>query len=115
MPVALYMDVHIPRAITQGLRLRTVDVLTAQEDGAEVLSDSDLLNRASELHRVLVTFDADLLVEAARRQREMLRFSGVIYLHASAASIGKCVHDLELIAKIAQPEDIENRVIFLPW
>jgi hypothetical protein len=34
MPVALYMDAHIPRAITVGLRLRGVDVLTAQEDNA---------------------------------------------------------------------------------
>jgi len=30
MPVALYLDVHIPRAIPLGLRVRQVDVLTAQ-------------------------------------------------------------------------------------
>ena len=35
MPVALYMDQHIPRAITFGLRARGVDVLTTQEDGTE--------------------------------------------------------------------------------
>ena len=33
MTVALYMDVRVHRAITTGLRLRDVDVLTAQEDG----------------------------------------------------------------------------------
>ena len=33
MGVKLYMDVHVRRAVTQGLRLRQVDVLTAQEDG----------------------------------------------------------------------------------
>lgn len=32
MPIALYMDVHVPRAVTLGLRLRGVDVLTAQEE-----------------------------------------------------------------------------------
>jgi hypothetical protein len=32
MAVGVYMDVHIPRAITNGLRLRGVDVLTAQQD-----------------------------------------------------------------------------------
>ena len=31
--VRFYMDVHVPAAITQGLRLRGVDALTAQEDG----------------------------------------------------------------------------------
>ena len=32
MSVRLYMDVHVRRAVTAGLRLRGVDVLTAQED-----------------------------------------------------------------------------------
>ena len=45
MAVALYMDVHIPRAITIGLRLRGVDVLTAQEDNAATLLDPALLDR----------------------------------------------------------------------
>ncbi|HKQ77688.1 MAG TPA: hypothetical protein VJ810_28590 [Blastocatellia bacterium] len=35
MGVKLYMDVHIRCAVTQGLRLRGVDVVTAQEDGTE--------------------------------------------------------------------------------
>ena len=49
------MDVHISAAITEGLRLRGVDVLTAQEDGARRLPDPALLNRATELGRVLFT------------------------------------------------------------
>ncbi|MEQ8958316.1 MAG: hypothetical protein RLP02_10380 [Coleofasciculus sp. C2-GNP5-27] len=32
MTVALYMDEHIRRSITLGLRLRGIDVLTVQED-----------------------------------------------------------------------------------
>jgi hypothetical protein len=43
----LYMDVHVPFAITAGLRLRGVDVLTAQEDGAAELDDDLLLDRAA--------------------------------------------------------------------
>jgi hypothetical protein len=31
MPIPLYMDQHVPRAITTRLRLRGVDVLTAFE------------------------------------------------------------------------------------
>ena len=34
MSVELYMDVHVRRVVTDGLRSRGVDVLTAQEDGA---------------------------------------------------------------------------------
>ena len=53
MPLAFYMDHHVPRAITLGLRLRGVGVLTAHEDGASELDDAALLDRASELGRVL--------------------------------------------------------------
>lgn len=45
MPLAFYMDEHIPKAITLGLRLRGIDVLTAQEDGKEGNSDVELLDR----------------------------------------------------------------------
>ena len=68
MAIALYMDVHIPKAITVGLRFRGVDVLTAQEEDAAQLDDSSLLDRASSLDRVLFTFDHDLLAEAHKRQ-----------------------------------------------
>ena len=59
MSVPLYMDVHVPRAITQALRVRGIDVLTAQQDNATRLSDGELLDRASSLGRVLFTRDAD--------------------------------------------------------
>ena len=35
MSIKLYMDVHVRRAVTRGLRLRDVDVITAQEDGTD--------------------------------------------------------------------------------
>lgn len=48
------MDHHVPRAITNGLRLRGVDVITAAEDGAGELGDPVLLKRATELERGVV-------------------------------------------------------------
>jgi predicted nuclease of predicted toxin-antitoxin system len=39
MEVRLYMDVHIPKAITVELRIRGVNVITAQEDGTDQLPD----------------------------------------------------------------------------
>ncbi|MDH7486894.1 MAG: DUF5615 family PIN-like protein [Anaerolineae bacterium] len=115
MALALYMDQHVPRAITIGLRLRGVDVITAYEDGASHLDDSELLDRASELGRVLFTQDDDLLSEAVRRQKEGIPFRGVIYAHQLRVSIGACVHDLEVIAKAGEPEDLFDRVEFLPF
>ncbi len=42
MTVKLYMDHNVPSAITAGLRMRGVDVLTAYEDDAHQLDDPAL-------------------------------------------------------------------------
>ena len=55
--VSLYMDHHVPSAITAGLRKRGVDVLTAEEDGSARLDDDPLLDRATSLGRVLFSQD----------------------------------------------------------
>ncbi|GFP26172.1 hypothetical protein HKBW3S25_01662, partial [Candidatus Hakubella thermalkaliphila] len=55
MPISLYMDEHVPRAITVALRIRGVDVIAAQEDKAVGFSDTKLLDRAADLKRVLFT------------------------------------------------------------
>src|SRR5438128_2547694 len=57
MATPLYMDVHVPKAVTNQLRRRGVDVLTAQEDHAQRLDDGQLLERSTELRRLLVTQD----------------------------------------------------------
>lgn len=114
MTITLYMDQHVPRAITVGLRVHELDVLTAYEDGASELEDPELLDRAGELGRVLFTQDDDLLAEAARRQRESIPFLGVIYAHQLRVPIGTCIRDLEIIAKAGDPEDLINSVQFLP-
>lgn len=114
MSIAFYMDHHVPRAITLGLRLREVDVLTAYEDGASELEDPDLLDQASKLGRVLFTRDDDLLAEATKRQRGGIPFHGIIYAHQLRVSLGRCVQDLEIIAKAGEPEDLVNGIMFLP-
>lgn len=108
------MDAHIPRAITVGLRMHGVDVLTAQEDNAATLPDPALLDRATAIGRVLFTFDDDLLIVASQLQLESIPFAGIIFAHPLRVSIGTCVTDLGLLAKLAEPEDMANRVEFLP-
>lgn len=114
MPLGLYMDHHVPQAITMGLRLREVSVLTAYEDGTHEWEDGDLLDRASKLNRTLFTRDEDLLAEAALRQREKIPFYGVIYAHQLRVSIGRCVRDLEILSKAGETDDLKNEIVFLP-
>jgi predicted nuclease of predicted toxin-antitoxin system len=112
--ISLYMDEHVPLAITEGLRRRGVDILTVQEDGRRGYPDPVLLDRALELGRVVFSQDEDFPIEAARRQTEGIDFSGVIYARQTAVSVGDCVRDLELIAKVAEPEDCFNQIQYLP-
>jgi len=108
------MDVHVPAAITRGLVLRGVDVVTAQLDGTTELEDPALLQRATALGRVLFSQDSDLLAEATLRQRLGRTFGGVIYAHQLAITIGQAVADLELLAQVGEPDDFANRVVYLP-
>ena len=108
------MDQHVPRAVTVGLRRREVEVLTAFEDGASEVTDSELLDRATALGRVLFTQDDDLLVEAAERQTVAGAFVGLIYAHQQRVTVGLCIEQLELIVKTLEPDELENCVIYLP-
>ena len=114
MGVRLYMDHHVRRAITEGLRFRGVDVLTAQEDGAQRLPDPELLDRETMLGRVLFSRDKDLLREGERRQQSNESFSGIIYAHQLTVTVRQCIEDLELIAKVCEPEEWVDRVEYLP-
>lgn len=114
MSVGLYMDVHVPAAITRGLLLRGVDVITAQLDRTSELNDARLLDRATELGRVLVSQDDDLLAEATKRQRHGQYFAGVIYAHQLAITIGRAINDLEVLGRVGSLEEFANRVEYLP-
>jgi len=99
MPVPLYFDIHVPRAIRDQLRRRGVDVLTGQEDGSSNLTDEDLLVRATALGRLLFTQDIRFKALAEEWQRQGRSFAGLLYGHQSTAMIGRYVQDLDLIAK----------------
>jgi hypothetical protein len=114
MAVALYFDVHVDHAIVGQLRLRQVDVLTAQEDSADRLADDLLLERASELGRPLVTHDIRLHAMAETWQIQGRPFCGLIFGHLMQLSIGQCVKDLELIAKATDSQDWMSAMIRLP-
>ena len=108
------MDVHVPAAITRGLLMRGVDMLTAQLDDTTRLDDPGMLDRATALGRVLFSQDDDLLAEASRRQRCNEFFGGVIYAHQTGITIGRAIQDLQILADAGRPEDFANRVEYLP-
>jgi hypothetical protein len=115
MAIALYMDVHVPQAITEQLRRRDIDVLTATEDGSQKLPDDQLLARVTELKRVLFTQDIRFRVLAETWQIEGKQFSGLIFGHQLGGTIGQFVKDLELIAKTSEPDEWIDVVEYIPF
>jgi Domain of unknown function (DUF5615) len=108
------MDVHVPSAITEGLRRRGIDVLTSQDDGTRAADDAVLLTRASVANRLLFTQDEDFLKIAPNWHSEGKPFVGIAYSHQIGVSIGRLIEDLELLALCATEDELHNRVIYLP-
>lgn len=61
MSLPLYMDHNVIGAITSGCRRRGLDVLTAFEDGRADRPDEEVLQRATDLGRIVFTQDVDFV------------------------------------------------------
>lgn len=114
MAAGLYMDVHVPQAIIDQLRRKGVDVLTAIEDDRATLPDEQLLERSTELGRVLFTQDIRFRVLAEKWQHEGQEFHGLLFGHQLGATLGRFVSDLELIAIASDADEWINTVLYLP-
>ena len=108
MAVKLYMDVHVRRAVTKGLRLRGVDVLTAQEDGTDEWHDPDLLDRAEGLGRILFTQDDDFL----RLHAAGVNHAGIAYA-PQGTSTGDIIRGLMLICQVLDADDMMGHVEYV--
>jgi hypothetical protein len=114
MSVAFLMDIHVPGAIVQGLRERGVEVITAQEEGLDGQPDDVLLDRATELRRVVFTQDQDFFTEASMRQRGGQSFSGVFFMSQGCLSYRDCIEELELVAKCSEWHEWAGQINSIP-
>jgi hypothetical protein len=114
MALPLYFDVNVPLWIAEGLRHRGIDVLISQDEGTRQFGDADLLHRATELLRILVTHDKDFLRIAASHQAAGWEFAGMIFAPQSSKYIGQYIDEIELIVHCCSVSELENRVFHLP-
>jgi predicted nuclease of predicted toxin-antitoxin system len=108
-PIRFFLDQNMNSAVAHGLRLRGIDVLTAQEAGRCGLADPDQLQFATGEIRVLVTHDTDFLVLAASGVQHM----GIAWCHATKYSIGQLIHELLILHGVLDRDDMANRVEYL--
>lgn len=108
------MDVHIPSAITEGLRWLGVDVMTSQEDGTREIDDEALFEKCVGLGRTLFSQDRDILRIAWEWRGSGRTFPGVFFAEQRGPSISRLIHDLELLCRYATEEELTNVVTYLP-
>ena len=106
--IQFYMDEHVQRAVTQGLRRRGVDVLTVQEAELLGVSDTKHLTRANTERRVIFTQDTDFL----RLHATGVSHSGIVYA-VQQTPIGQIVRGLMLIYDLLDAEDMIDHVEFI--
>src|SRR5689334_12256430 len=109
-----YMDHHIPAAITDGLRRRGIDCLTADEDGAARTADARLLERAAQLSRILGSFDSDFLAITAEWLSIKNRFHGLVFANLNKLTPARAIEDLAIIAEVLGAQEVVDQIIFIP-
>lgn len=102
------MDEHVPRAVTEALRRRDVDALTAQDVRMIEADDQLHLERAGRDRRVVFTQDADFL----RLHAAGVQHAGIVYA-PQQTTIRHMVQRLLLIVEVLTPEDLIGHVEFL--
>ena len=109
------MDHNVHAGITEGLRHRGVDCLTALDDGHASADDAAILARAADLGRVVFTQDVDFLEITAQWLAGGRPFAGVIFARQMGITIGQAIADLELFAKALESADMANTLEYLPF
>lgn len=108
MALKFYMDVHVKSAVTNGLRQRGVDVLTAQEAGMRLAEDDEHIEFALAQGRVIFTNDADFLRLHARG----MHHAGIVYCPQTDA-IGEMIQGLMLVYELLDEGQMTDHVEFI--
>jgi hypothetical protein len=108
-PIRYFMDQHVPRPVSQGLRRHGIDVLTAQEAGRCGLLDPDQLAFATAAGRVLVTFDADFLA----LHRAGVPHGGIAWCPEQKYGMGQLIQALLLVHGVLDRDAMRNHVEYL--
>ncbi|WP_425616994.1 DUF5615 family PIN-like protein [Anatilimnocola sp. NA78] len=108
------MDEHIDSLITEQLALRGIDVLTVQQDERDSLPDNQILQRAYELRRSLVTQDSDFFAVATKLNEDGGDHFGIAYLRDINVPLMQIVADLEMYAVCCEPDEVMNAIMRIP-
>ncbi len=96
--------------VASGLRLRGIDVLTAQEAGKLSGPDHEHLAFATQEERAIFTMDQDYLILHSQSNDH----AGIVYAPQSRRpTVGECVRSLCLIHSVITAEEMVGHLEFI--
>ncbi len=112
----LLVDEDLNNRILRGLLRRRpdLDLVRVQDTPLSGATDKDILEWAAQTGRVLLTHDVSTMtLFAYERIRSGQKITGIIEV-PQATPVGQAVEDLLLMALVCFPEELENRIEYLP-
>jgi hypothetical protein len=115
MRLRFLADADLDARIIRGLRRREQqpDFQRAEDPGIIGLADPEVLRRAGETGRVLVTHDRRKMPAHFREFIADHASPGVIIV-AQDLAVGAAIEELLLIWLVLNPEDLRNRLLWIP-
>jgi hypothetical protein len=107
-----YADEHVHQGITAGLRLRGMDVVTAQERGQRNTDDEILLATATGEGRLMLTNDVDFLRLHNEWMTAGKTHAGIVFW-PQRFPIGEAIRRIRLYATPTDAADAANTVRYL--
>jgi predicted nuclease of predicted toxin-antitoxin system len=104
-----YFDESVELAVSEQLLAGGLDVVSVHSLDKLGDKDPNHLKRASEMGRILRTYDTDFLQLAV----EFIDHNGIIFAQASKSSIGGWVREIRALHARLTAEDAMGQVIFL--
>ncbi|MCP9492999.1 MAG: DUF5615 family PIN-like protein [Pyrinomonadaceae bacterium MAG19_C2-C3] len=113
--IRLYFDADAQKgSLVSALRLRGVDVETANEAGLRDAPDSEQLAHAAARERVLYTFNVrDFIILHHEYLAEGKNHAGIILAHQQRYSVGEQMRRLLRLVQINSAERLRNTIEFL--
>ena len=112
----LLTDENFFGQITRGLLVKKpdLDLVRVQDVGLMGVDDPTILEWAAQQNRVLLTHDILTIPNFAyERIRQGLPMPGVVEV-PDHLPIGRAIEEILILIECSTPEDLENRVEFLP-
>jgi predicted nuclease of predicted toxin-antitoxin system len=112
----LLTDADFSGRVVRGLLRRRpdLDLVRVQDIGLRQASDPDILERAAQAGRVLLTHDVSTMRAFAYRRVELgERMPGVVVVPQTLAT-AHAIEDLLLLAEGSDENEYEGQILFLP-